>query len=75
MRKLRLRQTSEGWLPVSTLSFPLYRTAKPSLKQLHQLPDPNAVRKKGPSGGVSRSLGPPHVQHHTDGFCLPTLKS
>lgn len=44
-------------------------------KQLHQLPDPNAVRKKGPYGGASRSLGPLHVQRHTDGFCLSTLKS
>lgn len=55
--------------------LPLYHTANPSLKQLHQLPDPNAVRKNGPCGGISRSLGPPRVQLHTDGFCLSTLKS
>lgn len=41
-------QTSELWLPDNTLSSPLCHTAKPSLKKLHQLPDPNAVRTKAP---------------------------
>lgn len=60
MRKLRLGEANCGCLTPEPTSFPLCRTAKPSLKKLHWLPDLNTVIKKAMGGGgCFQFTGPP----------------